>query len=399
MQPEAKSGSMETNEDSGRCLSIVAFIDALGWEVLKGRRFLESELPYRRPLRSVFGFSSACVPSILSGRMPDEHGHWSFFYRTRERSPLAGLRWLRHLPEGLTSRGRVRSKLSRLVQKRLGFDGYFQLYNIPFDHVDRFDYCEKKDLFSAGGLNRGESIFDRLDRAQVPYHVSDWRCTEDDNLASLVEDIEAASIRFAFLYMADMDALLHEVGKTSTRVDEKLAWYEGRLRALLECAGRHYDEVRLFVCSDHGMATVTTHVDLMSRIEALPLMQGRDYLATYDSTMARFWFDNPEAEAQIRRALDEVAEGRVLSREELDELGCAFEGDQYGELIFLLDAGAIILPSHMGTRPITGMHGYHPDHEDSDAALLSNVPPPADPRAITDVFHLMVTEAGARASA
>ncbi len=399
MRPEASNGQTETNREGGRCLSVVAFIDALGWEVLKGRRFLESELPYRRPLRSVFGFSSACVPSILSGRMPDEHGHWSFFYRTRERSPLAGLRWLRHLPESLTGRGRVRSKLSRLVQKRLGFGGYFQLYNIPFEHVDQFDYCEKKDLFSAGGLNRGENIFDRLDRAGVDYHVSDWRSTEDNNLASLVDDVEAGSIRFAFLYMADMDALLHQVGKSSARVDEKLAWYESQLRALLECAGRHYDEVRLFVCSDHGMATVTTHVDLMSRIEALPLEQGRDYLATYDSTMARFWFDTPEAEAQIRRALDEVTEGRVLSREELEELGCAFEDDQYGELIFLLDPGAIILPSHMGTRPITGMHGYHPDHEDSDAALLSNVLPPADPRAITDIFHLMVTEAGARAPA
>ena len=32
-------------------ISIVIFIDALGWEVLRGRRFLEDELPFRRRLR------------------------------------------------------------------------------------------------------------------------------------------------------------------------------------------------------------------------------------------------------------------------------------------------------------------------------------------------------------
>lgn len=384
---------MTTREPS--TLSIVAFIDALGWEILKGRKFMESELPYRRPLRSVFGFSSACVPSILTGKQPRDHGHWSFFYRSRGRSPFANLRWLRHLPRRIADRGRVRSQISKRLKKRLGFDGYFQLYNIPFDYIDRFDYCEKKDLFKSGGINRGDGIFDRLNRAGVPYHVSDWRHSESDNLASLMTTVEHSSIRFAFLYMADMDGLLHQVGKHSPRVDEKLAWYEDKLRALLGLARQHYDEVRLFVCSDHGMATVHTHVNVMAKVEALPLTFGEDYLATYDSTMARFWFESADAEETIRRELARIPEGRILEQTELENLGCDFEGEQYGELIFLMDPGHIILPSHMGTSPITGMHGYHPDHPDSDAALLSNVAPPSDPRDITDVFRLMTAEAGA----
>ena len=383
------------NSQDRSTLSIVAFIDALGWEVLKGRPFMESELPHRRPLRSVFGFSSACVPSILTGRQPQDHGHWSFFYRSRGQSPFSRLRWLRYLPRRITDRGRIRSQMSKRLKKYLGFEGYFQLYNMPFDHIDRFDYCEKKDLFRSGGINRGESIFDRLTRAGVPYHVSDWRASEADNLSSLTTTIERSAIRFAFLYMADMDGLLHQVGKDSDRVDEKMAWYEERLHELLAHAREHYDEVRLFVCSDHGMATVHTHVNVMERIEALGLAYGRDYLATYDSTMARFWFESPDAESAIRRELAGITEGRVLEQRELEELGCAFDGGQYGELIFLMDPGVIILPSHMGTTPIKGMHGYHPDHPDSDAALLSNVAPPSNPRDITDVFRLMTAEAGA----
>ena len=378
-----------------RQLSIVTFIDALGWEILRERQFMENELPFRRPLRSVLGFSSACVPSILTGRLPRDHGHWSFFYKSDGPSPLRGLRWLRCLPSRLTDKGRVRGLISRYVAKLLGFTGYFQLYNIPFQHIDRFDYCEKRDLFRAGGINNGQNIFEYLTAADIPFHVSEWRDSEPENISSLKTAIGNGEIEFAFLYLAAMDSLLHQVGKGSLEVDKKLAWYEQQLRELFAFARQHYDEVRLFVCSDHGMATVHTHVDLMSKIERLPFRFGQDYVATYDSTMARFWFENADAEVAIREALESVREGRVLSRNELEALGCDFERDQYGELIFLLDAGSIIVPSHMGTKPITGMHGYHPDHADSDAVLLSNVLPPNDPRAIIDVFKLMLAESGA----
>jgi hypothetical protein len=375
-------------------LSIVCFIDALGWEVLRGRRFLEERLPHRRKLRSTFGFSSACVPSILSGLTPREHKHWSFFYYDPASSPFKPLQALSVLPRSIVDRGRVRNQLSKLVKRAYGYTGYFQLYSLPFSRIGLFDYCEKKDLFKPGGLNRGENIFDLLERARVPYHVSNWREPEDANLAAVKADIERGDIRFAFLYMAAMDALLHDVGKESPQVDAKLAWYERELNALLEVAERHYDEVRLFVCSDHGMATVHTHIDLMARIEALGLAFDTDYVATYDSTMGRFWFKHEDARRRIVAALEQEPNGRILPDAELATLGCDFDGHQYGELIFLTNPGVIIVPSHMGLKPITGMHGYHPDDPDSDAALLSNVPPPGDPQAITDVFHVMKSEAG-----
>ena len=376
-------------------VSIVVFIDALGWEVLKGRRFMEERLPFRRKLRSVFGFSSACIPSILTGLMPREHRHWSFFYYSPATSPFKPLRLLGWLPRSLVDRGRVRNLISRLIKRLYGYTGYFQLYNIPFESVDKFDYCEKKDLFVPGGMNRGDNIFDYLTRAGVPYHVSDWRDTEENNLKAIKRDLEQGKIRFALMYMAAMDALLHEVGKESPLVDKKLAWYEQQLEEVLRTATAHYERVRLFVCSDHGMATVRRTVDLMSKVEALGLVFGRDYTATYDSTMGRFWFHNPAARERITALLEQVPEGRIIPPDELKDLGCDFEGDQFGELIFLLAAGTLLVPSHMGLKPITGMHGYHPDDPDSNASLLSNVQPPLDAQAITDVFHLMRAEAGA----
>lgn len=383
-----------TSSHHGKTLSMVIFIDALGWEVLRGRSFLEAELPHRRKLRSVFGFSSACVPSILTGKQPHDHLHWSYFYHSPATSPFAPLRLLGALPRRLTDRGRVRHLISKLVGKAMNFTGYFQLYNLPFEHADLFDHCEKKDIFKPGGMNRGRNIFDHLEAANVPYHVSDWHQGEQSNLEACRADIEKGEIQFAFLYMAAMDGLLHQVGKDSPAVDEKLSWYEGQLRRLFEFARSHYGNVRLFICSDHGMATVDRHVDLMKTIDSLPVRFGHDYVAVYDSTMARFWFPRPESRLLVEGALQESGCGRVLSRQELADLGCDFEGDRFGELIFLVDPGTIIVPSHMGLKPITGMHGYHPDHADSDASLLSNVPPPVEIKDITDVFRLMLAETG-----
>jgi len=317
-------------QNDPKTLSMVVFIDALGWEVLKGRKFMEEELPHRRKLRSTFGFSSACLPSILTGKQPRDHGHWSYFYYSPKQSPFRPLRWLNILPRKLADRGRVRNAISKLVKRFYGFTGYFQLYNMPFDKIGSFDYCEKQDIFAPGGMNQGESIIDLLAASDRPYHVSDWRQGEEENLAAAARDIDRGEIEFAFLYMASMDGLLHQVGKESEQVDEKLAWYEEQLRALLGKAREQYDDVRLFICSDHGMATVNGSIDLMSRIEALGLRFGKDYAATYDSTMGRFWFKNDTARARIVEVLKATPEGRILSDAELSALGCDFEGSSTG---------------------------------------------------------------------
>src|ERR1051325_4546983 len=60
-------------------LPLFIFIDACGWEIIKNESFLTSLAPSRKKLESVFGYSSACVPSILSGRWPAEHRNWSYF--------------------------------------------------------------------------------------------------------------------------------------------------------------------------------------------------------------------------------------------------------------------------------------------------------------------------------
>jgi hypothetical protein len=375
-------------------LPLFVFIDACGWEIIKQDPFACEFAPNRKRLNSVFGYSSACVPSILSGRWPDEHRNWCYFVYNPKNSPFKSLRPLRWLPEKITSRRIFRRWLSRFVKVQLSFRGYFDLYNIPFRHIALYDFTEKKSPLQPGGMNRGPNIFDFLERRKIAYHVSAPQKNEQQNLRALISDVKAENIDFAFLYWPALDGLLHSVGNQSPLIPKKLRDYEQSLQELLAVAEEHYAEVRLYIFSDHGMANCDELLDLKAKIEPLPLRMGRDYAVVYDSTMARFWFFNDHAREEITAVLRAVPEGRILPDSELKVLHSHFPDAHFGELVFLVDEGVLIVPSHMGERPIRGMHGYHPQAKHSYAMMCTNQNDiPQDIVGITDIFRLMTRDA------
>ncbi len=368
-------------------LDLFIMIDACGWEIIKTRpQFLRAHAPHRRRLESVFGYSSTCVPSILSGRWPDEHQNWCYFIHDPENSPFAALSWLRWLPKALTSRRIVRRYLTKLVKQCLGFEGYFDLYNIPFQRIRLYDFTEKKSPLKPNGMNRGQNIFDQLEEQKVPYFVTNPDLSEEANRDHLNAEINTESISFAFQYWAGLDGLLHRVGNQSPEIDTKLAEYEAWITQTLKIAHQHYHRVTLHVFSDHGMANCDVHLDLAKKIDSLGLHIGVDYNVVYDSTMARFWFFNDLAKQQISTALQRVTEGRILPERELKAMRTHFDDGRFGELIFLVQEGTLIVPSHMGERPIRAMHGYHPHDPHSYATLFSSTPDVPDD--ITHIPHI-----------
>jgi predicted AlkP superfamily pyrophosphatase or phosphodiesterase len=375
-------------------LALFVFVDACGWEIIKDHPFARDLASERRKLRSVFGYSSACIPSILSGSWPVEHRNWCYFVYDPPHSPFRSLRSLRWLPRALTSRRFFRHRLSKMLKTHLKFRGYFDLYNIPFEYISLFDFSEKKNPLQPGGLNRGPNIFDHLEERQIAYHVSDPARGERANLDHLLSDIRQERIDFGFLYWPDLDGLLHRVGNTSPEVPAKLNAYEPWLKELMAVAGEHFGDVKLTIFSDHGMANCDRLLDLRARIEPLGLRMGEDYAVVYDSTMARFWFLNERAQHLVAAALSTVSEGRIVPDSELRELGALFPDRYFGELIFLVEEGVLIVPSHMGERPIRAMHGYHPDAPHSYASLLTNYSDvPAGITAIPHVYELMALQA------
>lgn len=376
-------------------LALFVFIDALGWEVFSRHAFLQELWATASPMETVLGYSCTCDPTILTGCMPHEHGHFSFFLKDRsERSPLRHLRWLNLLPSKLVDRGRVRRLLSRAVASQYRFDGYFQLYETPFDVLPYFDYSEKRDIYQPGGILGGQpTIFDSLRARNIPFSLSDWRRSEPENLRQLSGEVEQGEIQFAYLYLAGLDGILHAEGTQSSRASQHLAWYETEIRKILLKSSATYDNVRVYLFSDHGMTDVRQHLDLQNMLRRLPLTFGKDYVAYFDSTMARFWFQNPNAESQIRGLLAGVNDGRVLDDAELRQFGVLFDDRRYGELIFLCDPGVLLCPSFMGKRPLAGMHGYDPRDRHSTATFAASEQGGPTPARLDQMFALMEWEA------
>ncbi len=261
-------------------LSLFVFIDAFGWEILKQHQFLDDILITKKPLGTVFGYSSTCDPTILTGKMPFEHGHFSFFAYNPKKSPFGLCRYLNILPKFVTRRGRVRRVMSRIIKRLYGYTGYFQIYNMPFNYISLFDYTEKRDLYQRGGINYGvPTIFDYLRENKIPFYLSDWRLKEEENLGSVKAAIEKGKVTFAYLYLAAMDAILHADGTHAPSVDRKIQWYDAKLREIISLARKRYETFNLFIFTDHGMTDTMETCDLIARINRLGLTFGKDYAA------------------------------------------------------------------------------------------------------------------------
>jgi len=366
-------------------LSIYVLVDALGWEILRGRPFLDDLLVERRWLTTILGYSSGAIPTLLSGMTPNQHGHWNLIYRDPEHSPFRWTRPLAALPRPLVE-NRVSRRALKMVARRLsGYRGYFSLYDYPVAHLAEFDLTEKRDIYQPGGLDR-PSIFDDMRQAGVPYECYTYHAHTDAQILDLAPGRAARSdARVLFLYLSGLDHHLHFHVHEPDSVTAMLAWYEAGLRRVWEAATRARRDVRLFVFSDHGMTPIRWTYDLRRDVQALGLRVQTDYLPAYDSTMARFWVWNEQARHALTGLLTDHPCGRLLGPAELQRLGVWFEDGRYYHLLFLLKPGMLLSPSDMGTVRFAGMHGYHPSEPTADAVLLATG---AVDRAVEHITHV-----------
>jgi hypothetical protein len=313
-------------------LSLFLFIDALGWEIKQKHPFFLNDLIQdSKPLETILGYSSACDPSIISGLTPSEHKLWNSYYYDPENSPFRWTGSLADLPDVISGHARIRHHLGKWIKKRCGFTGYYQLFNVPVKELHRFNYAEQKCIWEPGGLPQGKSIFDRLAEQHISFSVHDSRLSDHKRIQNLLNCIQTQSIEFAYCSLGRLDALMHAKGNQHADIEALMKWYDIQIRNLISFARENYDEVAWYLFTDHGMHKVTGTCDLISDIETLGLTWNKDYIAFYDSTMARFWFMNNEARFAISEYLETHESGRIVSDDDLRKYGIFFEDRQYGE--------------------------------------------------------------------
>jgi len=220
-----------------------------------------------------------------------------------------------------------------------------------------------------GGIKGMNTVIDELSKRGSRIFVRDYHTPEAVAFDQLEEALEKDDADFYLLYTAELDADLHKYGTTHENIKTHLNWYSEKIETLLSINKK----IKMLVFGDHGMCDVRGSLNIIEKIESLNLKIPQDYIPFYDSTIARFKVFSEKAKRAITDALSKLSSGMILDSAEKISLGIDYADNSYGDIIFLLNEGEIILPSYMSASPVSGMHGYHPDNECMYSSLFTNV--------------------------
>jgi Type I phosphodiesterase / nucleotide pyrophosphatase len=313
------------------------------------------------------------------------------FYYDPEGSPFRWFRYFLFLPDRILDSRITRKLLKETGKRLLGLGPLFDCAVSP-RLIPYFNWVERRNIYDLGGITGAPSIFDQLHKSGVPFRVYTYHHSTDAEILRRAEqDIRARKASFYFLYLSEMDMFLHMHCGEPGKIEERLRWYDEHLRRVFTAAQLVDDDATFTITSDHGMTPVSQKYDLLMHFENLKLRMPDDYLAVFDSTMARFWFFNDAARQQVTAVLQNIPCGRVLSDAELKQFGVFFPDRRFGQLIFLLHPGWLLSRSDFNGsswKP-SGMHGYHPEDPYSDGVFLSNRQPQNPIGSVQDVHRWM----------
>ena len=182
-------------------------------------------------------------------------------------------------------------------------------------------------------------------------------------------------VEFAYFLIGNLDSVGHAYGPDSPERAAEMSCVDEVLGRLYTLAASRFEELHFLVFGDHGMATVVRHLNVQQALQALRCRPVRDYLMFLDSTMARFWFFDGGARAQVWGALGGLGGGHWISQEERKRYHLSYRHNCFGDEIFLADPGVLILPNYyQGNEPVKGMHGYAPETPDQQSSFILHSP-------------------------
>jgi hypothetical protein len=367
---------------------LVAFVDALGPSQLAWMGDSLDMAPHRGALDGILGYSCGALPTLLTGTPPARHGRMCLFAKAGQHTPLSPLKWLNLLPRVVHERGVVRRAVGRAAAAVRGFRGYFELYRIPPEVFTWTDVPEKDDLFQSGTIGGMPTFLGDARAAGLVVHAAEWRLPEERRWQATYSAL-AQGPDLAFVYATELDGTLHRHGNGGAegkRAAESVRAKIGRAHDVLTRAGR---DVTTIVVGDHGMADVRRHVD------PRPILDGLAARAFVDATMLRVWGDASALSAARRATERHGAPGTWLGEDDLASRKAPTKGAPFGDAIFVLDEGALFVPSFLGGA-VRGMHGYDLGNPSSRAALAASAADITECRALTDVAGVVRRRLGIR---
>lgn len=339
---------------------LIIFIDGFPYRFIKKTKYIK-KFPVKVKVKPSIGYSINIKAEIFGGYSPDQLGwfcKWDY-------DPKSKFRWFAPFFYAfdvfkdiyLINRG-----LHRVLSKIFG-----DLGNIPFKYLP-FISKNSVDIFSPFFF--GDSLL-KLDNLKVisseifklnkPIEI-DYKIFKQG-----LKYIQENPMRNILLTFIALDYIGHWKGPNSKEYYK----YILRMDEYVEELKTQYLKINknglVIVLSDHGMSEVKKGVRLnLERLFGKP--NKNKYFYIMDGTILRFWCFNFEICEKIKKYLNELHFGKVLSEEERIKYGITRR--KFGDIIFLINEGYMFCPSFWGNKLSKGMHGYHPDFENQKGIFL-----------------------------
>lgn len=189
--------------------------------------------------------------------------------------------------------------------------------------------------------------------------LENWKITDND-------------IDYYFSY--EIDPIGHYNGPNSIQVKEKMREIDNQISKLIKIAEEKYENLNIFIFSDHGMVEIIDNVDVKSTLDNSDLKLVDDYKVFYDSTMARFWVKNEEVKNKIIQLLSKVENLTYIDESLKQKYNINFPDSKWWELVFLAEPGYRIFPDYFAPVRFNTrwMHWYWPEFKEGKWIFMTN---------------------------
>jgi predicted AlkP superfamily pyrophosphatase or phosphodiesterase len=354
--------------------TLILWIDACRYDYIRQMPFLSSlaqkgNFSYLKP---VFGYNSI-LASFMTGLYPVSHGQFTAYCLDDTKPKVGQDRILKFLPDFIAS---YYFNLRRYLQRNDFFVPY-----VPYKYSKNFNIAQDK-FYHHPNLYLTKTLLDILDDNKLKFIFYNWpfiyknkgstelipsfRNKDVCRVKYFCKSINKKDFDVYFLHLWDLDKYGHQLGPDFHQMAGKLKEEDKLIKEVLK--NFSWEKDNIIIWSDHGMLPLVRSIDIMSR---LPISS--QYSFFIDSTMVRFWFNDSQIKNQVLDILNKFSSyGHLLSEEEKDSFKINFSDTKFGEEIFLVNPGVLILPNFFQQNLIKGMHGYNLSDKNEWGIYISN---------------------------
>jgi len=368
---------------------VILYIDGLKPEYLNFMPKLASYAArhFFSPMKTVLGYSTTVHASITTGYYPENNGVFLSYYHKAFKSNSAHDFYWTHsfdfFPLFIQPYSKLLvSKYLTLRKKSYGFRaGMIQ----PV--LDKICYEEIEGLPSIIDIVTKPTLFDLLkEKVNVKFYHDQFN-TEYFWKESVL------SAPLTLYYTTIFDTAAQKYGIDNEKFRKIARSMDAKIISFLEM----HKEKNILIISDHGMVRTRKVIVIEQELKKAGLINGKDFIAVFDPTFARFWITDNNIIQKIKKFFSSHPDFEFLDQKKQKMYHVNFKNNKYGDLMFLCNPGVVLTLNPLQKKfrhGIKAMHGYSPDEKEMDAIFISNFIKPKNPKVvdivptIIDYFHL-----------